>query len=68
MTQTAIQMPALNLSVAEIARRTGGTIVSGPASSAASDTLLVANIAIDSRDVTANSLFVALPGSRADGH
>ena len=68
MTPTTMQMPTLDLSVAEIARRIGGTIVPGPTTNTTPDAMMVAAITIDSRDVTTNSLFVALPGSRADGH
>jgi UDP-N-acetylmuramoyl-tripeptide--D-alanyl-D-alanine ligase len=52
----------LSASVETILGVTAGTLVTGTP-----DTV-VTGVAIDSRDVTAGSAFVALPGERADGH
>jgi len=49
--------------IAEVARATGGRIVENP-----SETLAVAGVAVDSRNVEHGCLFVALPGERTDGH
>lgn len=50
------------LTVEEIARATGGRIVSGDPRSECS------GAAIDSRSITGGEIFFALPGTRTDGH
>jgi UDP-N-acetylmuramoyl-tripeptide--D-alanyl-D-alanine ligase len=50
-------------SLAEVAEAVGGRI--RPAAAAAA---VVGGVAIDSREVSAGDLFVALPGERTDGH
>ena len=53
---------SLRLSAAQIAATTGGRVVAGD------PTRRFAAAAIDSRDVPADALFIALPGNRVDGH
>jgi UDP-N-acetylmuramoyl-tripeptide--D-alanyl-D-alanine ligase len=53
---------AIELDAGEIARATGGRVAAGDPARRFS------SLAIDSRRVPPGSLFVALPGARADGH
>ena len=52
------------LSVAEIAAATGGQLAQVPDA----DVLVTGAVVIDSRAVAPGGLFVALPGTRTDGH
>jgi UDP-N-acetylmuramoyl-tripeptide--D-alanyl-D-alanine ligase len=51
------------LTLAEVAAATGGRLASG----AGPDTVVVGPVVADSREVQPGSLFVAMPGARADG-
>lgn len=51
------------LTLGEIATATGGVV-----SDAAPDVVVTGPVVVDSRQVTAGSLFVAVPGERVDGH
>ena len=51
------------LSLDEVARVTGATVVGEPAAPR-----ITADVVVDSRQVRPGSLFVALPGERSDGH
>ena len=53
----------IELSAAEIAAITGGTVAGGPG-----DAVVTGPVVIDSRQAVAGALFAALPGERADGH
>jgi len=66
MASTAIQTAIYT--IAEIVKRTGGSLASNPAISGKAKDNAVTSIAIDSRDCAAGCLFVALAGDQADGH
>lgn len=53
------------LTLTEVAAITGGAL-GGPTAAAGADT--VTSVAIDSRELVAGGLFVALPGEHVDGH
>lgn len=52
----------IELTAAEVAAATGGRLVADP------DVRVTGSVVIDSRQATAGSLFVALPGEHVDGH
>ena len=54
--------PAMTLDAAMLAERAAGTWITPP------QTIAVTSIEIDSRRCRAGSLFIALPGTQADGH
>ena len=53
----------INLSIGEIAKAVKGEIING-----SDNNLTIKNIAVDSRKVLPDSLFIALKGEKADGH
>jgi UDP-N-acetylmuramoyl-tripeptide--D-alanyl-D-alanine ligase len=57
----------IGLSLDEIAAATGGRLAGG-AGSIGRDVLVTGPVVVDSRLAEPSALFVALPGSRADGH
>ena len=54
--------PAMTLDATTLAERAGGSWLTPP------DAVAVTSIEIDSRRCRDGSLFVALPGTQADGH
>jgi UDP-N-acetylmuramoyl-tripeptide--D-alanyl-D-alanine ligase len=56
------------LSVAEIARITGGSVTWGGPTAGAVDMTVTGPVVIDSRQSVPGALFAALPGEHADGH
>lgn len=59
----------ISLSISDIAKITGGTLLPGTGGSALDpDTQVTGPVEFDSRTITPGSIFMALPGARVDGH